>query len=206
MPRKHSVARGIFYAVFAALLYIGVPYAIDMILKDPSIVGWDLSDFQLQGVFDMLTRAMRFGIVMAVLYFFVGFFRKGDRMRIVAQTVTMIGNYIWFLYLVNFGNLEDFVGFGLNGSEIAVGVVVTWLIGVMALLNLLKIPIFYGQYWDNREEFLRKYDPDGFEVYKLSHYSDEDYEADSKEKRRRRRWESTSERSMRRPKRPAATE
>ncbi len=206
MARKHSVFLGIVYAAVAAILYIGVPYGLTVVLKDPSVLGWDLSDFQLQGVFDMLERGMQFGVVMAVLYFFVGFFRKGDKMRIVAQTVTMIGNYVWFLYLVNFGDLKDFVGFRMNDSEITVGVFVTWLIGIMALLNLLKIPIFYGQYWDNREEFLKKYDPDGFEIYKISHYSDEEYEADSKEKRRRRRWESTSERSMRRPKAPAATE
>ena len=186
--RKHSVFFGILFAAVAAMAYIGIPYCIAAFLRDPSIAGWDLSDFQLQGVFDMLGRSMQFGVVMAVLYFFVGFFRKGDKMRIAAQTAAMIGNYVWFLYLVNFGDLGDFVGFRINGSEVTAGVVVTWLIGVMALLNLLKIPIFFGQYWDNREEFLQKYDPDGFESYKITHFSDKDYEADAKEKRRRRRW------------------
>jgi len=203
---KHSVPLGILRAAIAAILYIGIPYGIMTVLKDPSILGWDLSMFQFQGVYDMLTRSMQFGVVMAVLYFFVGFFRKGDKMRIIAQTVAMIGSYVWFLYLVNFGNLGDFVSFKINDSETTVSVFVTWLFGVMALLNLLKIPIFYGQYWDNREEFLKKYDPDGFEKYKLSHYSDEDYEADSKEKRRTRRWESTSKHATRRPKGPAATD
>ncbi len=159
-----------------------------MLLKDPSAVGWDLSGFDLSGVQAMLGRSVRFGLVMAAIYFFVGFFCKGDWRRIVPQTAAMVGSYVWFLYLVNFGNLEDFIGFSVNGSEIRVGVAITWLIGIMALLNLLKIPIYIGQYRDNREEFLKKYDPDGFEVYKINYYSDEDYEQDAREKRRRRRW------------------
>ncbi len=206
MPKKHSILLGILYAALAAIAYIGIPYGLTVLLHDPSSIGINLSDIKLDGVYAMLRRSMEFGVVMAALYFFVGFFRKGDKMRIVAQTAAMIGSYVWFLYLVNFGNLEDFIGFKLNQSEVDIGVTVTWLIGVMALLNLLKIPIFYGEYWDNREEFLKKYDPDGFEVYKLSHYSDEDYETDSKEKRRRRRWESTSERTTKKPKAHAATE
>ncbi|MBR4226140.1 MAG: hypothetical protein IKR86_05110 [Candidatus Methanomethylophilaceae archaeon] len=205
MSGKHSIFLGLVFAAVAAMLYIGVPYGLKFLLDNPSTMGWDLSSFQFQGVRAMLDRAMQFGAVMAVLYFFVGFFRKGDKMRIAAQTAAMIGNYIWFLYLVNFGDLKDFAGFRINDTEVTVGVAVTWLIGVMALLNLLKIPIFYGQYRDNREEFLEKYDPDGFERYKISHYSDEDYEADKREKRRRRRWGSTSERSTRRPRGPDAT-
>ncbi len=185
-PRRHSVPRGILAAVISLLFYLLLPYAITAFIKDPSAFGVDMdtSGIDFSGVEAMMRRAMMLSPVMAALSFVVGFHRRGDKRRIYAQTVRLVASYVGFLFIINFGSLGKVIGFEAGGSEYDVEAFFTGVIGVMALLNLLKIPIFYGEYRDNREDFLEKYDPDGYEIFAKGHYDDEDYGYD----RGRRTW------------------
>ena len=189
-PRRHSVPRGILAALISLLFYLLLPYAIIAFMKDPSTFGMDLdtSGIDFSGVEAMMRRAMLLSPVMA-LSFVVGFHRRGDRRRIYAQVVRLIASYAGFLFIINFGNLGKVIGFESGGSEYDIEAFFTGVIGVMALLNLLKIPIFYGEYKDNREDFLEKYDPDGYEIFVKGHYDDDDYGYGGG--RRKRRWAST---------------
>ncbi|MBO4797438.1 MAG: hypothetical protein J5494_01515 [Candidatus Methanomethylophilaceae archaeon] len=180
---KHSIPKGILFAAAALTLYSLIPYALEAILKDPSVIGAEsqLSGIDFTGVCGVLERSFRFGFVMCVLYFFAGFYRKGDKTRIYAQTAVMIGSYVWFLYIINFGNLENFAGFDIGDAHVTMDIFITGLLGIMILVNLLKIPVYYGQYVDNREEFMETYDPDAYVLYNA------DSPDDSVRKTRRRR-------------------
>ena len=187
--KRYSIPLGLLAAGISMLFYVLLPYAIKMLIKDPSMFGIDAdpSGIDFSGVVAMLDRAMLLSPVMAVLSFIVGFHRRGDKNRVYAQIVRMVASYVGFLFIINFGNLGKVIGFDSDGSEFEVEAFFTGVIGVMALLNLLKIPIFYGEYRDNREDFLAKYDPDGYELFVMGHYEDEDY-GYGPDRRRRIRW------------------
>ena len=187
--KRYSIPLGLLAAGISMLFYVLLPYAIKMLIKDPSMfcIDADPSGIDFAGVEAMLDRAMLLSPVMAVMSFIVGFHRRGDKNRIYAQIVRMAVSYVGFLFIINFGSLGKVIGFNSEGSEFVVEAFFTGVIGVMALLNLLKIPIFYGEYRDNREDFLEKYDPDGYELFVMGHYEDEDYGYGTG-RRRRRRW------------------
>ena len=194
----HSPARGLVRAALALFLYAFIPYAASVCLRDPQAVGidLDLSGYNMQGVLDLLERSVWFSPIMAALGFATGFFRKGDRNRIWAQAASLIGGYVWFLYLINFGDLGGLItaenALDIEGgkADLSIGIFVTGMIGIVAALKLLRLPIYYCQYRDHREEFLGKYDPKGYDIYVLSNDSDEEYENRTETGRRRRRWAS----------------
>lgn len=196
----HSPARGAIRATWALILYALIPYIAIMVLEDPKAFGLDLdlTGYSIQGISDILWRSVMFSPIMAAAAFAIGYFRKGDAKRIWAQIAALIVGYIWFLFIINFGNLEGLITSGdvleIEGGKasLKIGVFVTGMIGIVAALKLLRIPIYYCQYKDHREEFLEMYDPNGYVTYRLANDTDEEYEILEKEsRRRRRRWEST---------------
>jgi hypothetical protein len=192
----HSPIRGTARAVLALILYAAVPYAAITVLRDPQAVGLNLDQtgYSIQGIIDILWRSVLFSPIMAATGFAIGYFRKGDAKRIWVQMASLAVGYAWFLFIINLGDLgglitsEDALEIGGKKADLRIGIFVTGMIGIVAALKLLRIPIYYGQYKDHREEFLEKYDPNGYVIYRLANDTDEEYEFSERKKRRGKRW------------------
>ena len=153
--KKIRILGAIAGTVVAAIFYLAIPYWLqnyfipnykDYITADITIV-WET-------IVPLLDRWFWAGIPMVVLGAITWMCPKGSRQRFITSTIYLAASIVWFVYVINFGDMSDLINVTYDGKTIEIGIVLTFMLYLLILFRALKILIIYGVYKDNRKDYL----------------------------------------------------
>ncbi len=153
--KKIRILGAIAGTVVAAIFYLAIPYWLqnyfipnykDYITADITIV-WE-------NIVPLLDRWFWAGIPMVVLGAITWMCPKGSRQRFITSTIYLAASIVWFVYVINFGDMSDLINVTYDGKTIEIGIVLTFMLYLLILFRALKILIIYGVYKDNRKDYL----------------------------------------------------
>ncbi len=153
--KKIRILGAIAGTIVAAIFYLAIPYWLqnyfipnykDYITADITIV-WE-------NIVPLLDRWFWAGIPMVVLGAITWMCPKGSRQRFITSTIYLAASIVWFVYVINFGDMSDLINVTYDGKTIEIGIVLTFMLYLLILFRALKILIIYGVYKDNRKDYL----------------------------------------------------
>ena len=153
--KKIRILGAIAGTIVAAAFYLGIPYYLqnyfipnykDYITADITIV-WE-------NIVPLLDRWFYAGIPMVVLGAITWMCPKGSRQRLVASSIYLAASIVWFVYVINFGDMSGLINVTYDGKTVEIGIVLTFMLYLIILFRALKILILYGVYKDNRRDYL----------------------------------------------------
>lgn len=181
-----SVIKGIIAALLALLISVIIPKMLaDMLTEPTSIrsfvalfgVEVDLTSVEdfltrsdMGGLIGVFNRAWITGILLVLLCFFKGFYRKGNYGRLFFSIIVAVYGVIRYIIIMNYGDLSDLMTLmlTLNGQSVTlnIGMMFTGALIVAIVLRLLKVPKEYGSYKDEREDFIEsKRDKERMQIF-----------------------------------------
>lgn len=152
VPKKYHIVKAIVAGVLSAVFNILIPVFLLNILSPDSIFNFDLSAIDMEGVKLILNNILLLSPVMVALSVLATLFRKGDIRRVVFGSIKGFFKIVWLLFITNMGHMENL--FSLDQYGFSIGIVVTGLVGIMALFAVTGCIIGYCDYKDHHEEFL----------------------------------------------------
>ena len=145
-------------AIFAAIFYVGIPYAMIHFVEPNFDKYMEQYNLNLQIVWTNLIplfeRWMYAGIPMVVLGALTWSFPKGSRQRFLMSVIYLAGSIVWLLYVLNFGDLTNLISVTYDDNTFELGMVLTFLLYLLVLFRALKILIVFGVYKDERNRYL----------------------------------------------------
>ena len=145
---KGSFSRAFFWMILTAVFYIGVPLVM---LNYVMVTYTENADWT--NVKPFFERWMNAGIVMVILSFPVHYFGKGSKARLLMSIIYLVASVGWLVYVINFGDMSNFITVTINGSTYSFGIVLNLLLYLMIFYKLLKVITLYADYKDHKKEY-----------------------------------------------------
>lgn len=151
---KGSFSRAFFWMILTAVFYIGIPlFMFDYVMVQYA----DNADWT--NVKPFFERWMYAGIVLVVLSFPLHYFGKGSKPRLLMSIIYLVASVGWLVYVLNFGDLSNFVTVTINGSSYSFGIVLNLMLYLLIFFKLLKVLSLYADYKDHKKKYLEKTAP-----------------------------------------------
>ena len=153
--KKIRILGAIAGTIVAAIFYLGIPYYLQNYFI-PNYKDYITADIVIvwENIVPLLDRWFYAGIPMVVLGAITWMCPKGSRQRFITSTIYLAASIVWFVYVINFGDMSDLINVTYDGKTIEIGIVLTFMLYLLILFRALKILIIYGVYKDNRKDYL----------------------------------------------------
>lgn len=168
--KNGSWGRGILSVVISLLFIIVIPLAIVYYLEgfiQDFIQSMEL-DIDLGSIFNTFSetiwRFAMYGIPVVILAFFNGFYRKGNKGKLLFTLITLMYSIIWLFLIFEGGAISISMDLSsmFSGGDFSienVDMVISFMgiIIIMVILILLRMVLAYAKYRSRREKYLKKY-------------------------------------------------
>lgn len=163
-------AKGVFGVVVSILLLIYIPKIVLNVLEDPYWLSVFLSNFGIEfdsepvaeflstvdttGIQGIIQRMIDSAIPLVILSFPLHFYDDGNKGKMYFGLIKSVYCIIRYLYIMNFGVLDNIFGIDVNGTFMSFDVALTGFLLLAIFLRILKMPKIIAVYKDNRDDFV----------------------------------------------------
>lgn len=169
--------KGVIGVIISIITLIYIPKIVLNILQDPYWLTTFLNNFGItfdstpiadalskidsNGIQGFLQRMIDSAIPLVILSFPLRFYDDGNKGKMYFGLIKSVYCIFRYLYIVNFGVLENVFGIEINGYMTSFDVVLTGALILAIFFRILKMPKIVAIYKDARDDFVDKHIEDG---------------------------------------------